>query len=1252
MQASSVRQSSHLLSFRLVSIFTVAIIVALIVPACLFAQVSGSISGTVQDSTGAAVPGAKVGLVNEASQEARESVSNGSGYFTFSAVTPGTYTVSAEAKGFKSWKQSGIVIHTGDVRTLSNLALEVGTTSEVVEVTATAQSLVPVDSGAREDVLSIRDVQDLPLVSRNVAELLKVLPGVTSTANGTANGVGFNFLNTGVNGSPIGVGLDTNGSANRGGTSYISDGANIIDPGCNCWSVALVDSKFTQEVQVQSSNFGADVQKGPVVVNATGKSGTREYHGEAYFDARNDVLNANDWQSNSAKIPRGSAHYYYPGGSFGGPVPFTNKKLFFWVGYEHFLQNLGNAASLTSYIPAAGMMQGNFTSSGTGVAALCPNLDANGNNTDTASTHAGTACASINGPAAGFNNVSPLVLPDGSTVSNGIIPPQFLDPGAAALSSIWPAANITDAATIQRLGGNYFQSFPTDHNGYMYRMRFDYDLNDSNKFFVSYQYGKDAQPVNGNGAHVWYTPGNSIPFPGGGIQTIGYAKVGTAHFVHVFGPSMTNEFIASWGWGSGPNTADLSKVTKTALNYPSTYGTVFKNPAIHMIPSNYSAGNFTFPEFSQPDLFEFGGAWQSKKQMPSFADNFTKVWRTHTIKIGGYYETTGNIQAGFNFANGVYSFGQQHPDFFNQSGPAIGSAANPLSDFVTGIANNYQESSSEPYQDMAYRTLSGYFDDSWKATRRLTVQFGLRFDHIGRWYDRQETGMATFFQDLVAADAAIGRQNPGVRYHGIDPGVPNGGSPVRLAFVSPRFGIAYDVFGTGKTVVRGGWGRYRWNDQVNDYLGMLQTSQGLKTFNLQGGTNVLLSETGNLPAPVSGVGTPGTINGSIYAADPNDNDIPVTTQYNFTISQETKWRTVVQAGYIGSQTSKILMGGQSGAGNIINNGVGSIIDRNKMPLGALFLPDPVTGVISSDPENISKGAPNNQESDYRPFGSSYGTNAIIVPEHIGYSNYNALQLSWAKPAGAVTFNLNYTWQKALGTSLSTNPYSVGGNYGVLSIDRSHVINTSYSYRIPTYYHGDSRFVRGAAAEWTIAGLTTWQSGAYAPAQYNSNLGFTYNYTNLPDGYGNSSIGAPTYFGTTAAMAIMPALTCNPTSGLASRQFAKLGCFAPPAFGENGPRMLPYIKGPAYFNSDLTIAKLFHIGERQALEIKANMGNWLNHPLVQVSDTNQEQLVFNRDFVTGVVTATPKSSTWGTFNTKTGSNNLTYRILMLEAKYTF
>jgi len=1230
----------HLVSLRLIALLAAA----LLAPAGLWAQVSGSISGTITDSAGAVLAGAKVSLVNEAALEVRETVTNSSGYFTFSAVTPGSYTVSAEAKGFKSLKQTGIEMHTGDVRTLSNLQLSVGAVSETVEVSSVG-AVVPVDSGAREDLLSSRDIQDLPLVSRNISELVKVLPGVTSTSNGISNGAGFmNFLNTGASGSAIGVGLDINGAAYRGGTSYVNDGANIIDPGCNCWSVAIVNSKMTQEVQVQTSNFGADVQKGPVVVNSIGKSGTKSYHGEGYFEARNDVLNANDWLDNHLKSPRGSAHYYYPGFNFGGPIPFTKEKVFFWFGYEHFLQNLGASAPLTSYIPAPGEMAGNFTSAGAGVAALCPNLDANGNNTDSSSTHSNTACASING----------MVLPDGTTVSNGIIPSQYLDPGAAALAKIWPTANITDPGQIASAGGNYRQYFPAKHDGYMYRMRFDYDLNDSNKFFVSYQYGSDAQPANGNGAHVWYTPGNAIAFPGGGLQATTQSKIATGHFVHVFSPSMTNEFVASWGWGNGPQSANINAVKKAKLGY--SYGSVFKNPGITMIPSYNSAGNFTFPDFSEPDLFEFGGAWASKKQMPSFADNFTKLWRTHSFKFGGYWETTGNLQAGYNFANGVFSYGKQQPNYFGPANVAIGSAVNPVADFTTGIASGYQEASAEPYQDMAYRTLAGYIDDSWKVTRRLTVQWGFRFDHIGRWYDRQSLGMSAFFPDLVAIDTATGKSNPGVRYHGIDPGVPNGGSPVRPAFVSPRFGLAYDIFGTGKTVVRGGWGRYRWNDQVNDYLGTLATSQGLLTYNLPSGNNILLSQVASLPAPVSGVTAPGAVNGSIYAADPFDNEIPLTTSYNFTISQEVKWKTIFQIAYVGSSSSKVLLGGQNGVGNISNNS-GSIIDRNKMPLGALFGKDPVTGLVAADPENPGKtctgGGVCNAYVDYLPYRASYGTNSVVVPEHTGYSNYNALQMSWAKPVGALVFNLNYTWSKALGTGLSINPFVVGANYGVLAIDRPHVLNTSYSYRIPVdrLYHGDSSLLRGAIGGWNIAGITTWQSGANMPANYGSpvNFGFSYNYANSPANYGSSTIGAPTYFGTTAQMAILPTETCNPTSGLASKQIAKLSCFTAPAFGTNGPT-LPYIKGAAYFNSDLSIGKTFHITERHAVEIRASATNWLNHPLNSLSGTNQLQLVYTKDYVTGAVTASPKSSTWGTLDTKVGQPN--ERIMLLSAKYSF
>ena len=1228
-----------------------AITLLLCLPAA-HAQLSGSLSGTVSDPSGGLVPNAKITLMNQATQEQREISSNKDGYFAFAAVLPGTYSVKVEAPSFKAWQQTDITMNPGDSRNLSEIHLEVGTATETVEVVASATSIAPVDSGARESLLSEREIDDIPLVSRNLSEMLKILPGVTTVANGTSGGNGFvgSFLSLGLTGSTIGVGLSVNGAAYRGGTGYTLDGADILDPGCNCWSTALVDPDMTQEVQVQTSNFGADVQQGPVIVNVVGKSGTREYHGQAYLYARNDVLNANDWVDNHNGNARGHAYYYYPGGSFGGPVPFTKKKVFFWFGYEHAYQNVGSSASLKSYIPAAGMLQGNFTSSGAGVSALCPNLDANGNDAS-AMPITGQACSSING----------MTLPNGTKVTNGMIPAQFLDPGATALEKIWPAPNVNPASNG---GFNYFQTFPTNNNLYWFRPRVDYDLNESNKFFVSFQYGRNAAPAGGTGAHIWFTPTDAIPFPGGGVQTLQTTKLATGHFIHVFNSTTTNELIATWSWDNNPNTADITPVTRTTTGYP--YGTVFKNAAITMIPSinspaNESGSAFTFPDFSQPDFFDpgLGGSWLAKKQSPAFADNVTKVFGSQTIKVGAYYQNVGNLQGGFNYPNGVLTFGGQNPDFFNPTGPALGSSINPLADFVTGIASGYQEASGEPYQDMAYRIISGYFDDSYKVSRRLTLEFGVRVDHIGHWYDRQGIGMAAFFPNLVLVDEADDRPNPGVRYHGIDPGVPISGSPSRFAFISPRFGVAYDVFGDSKTVIRGGWGAYRWNDQVNDYQGALETSQNLLTYNLPHGNNVLLSELGNLPAPVSGLSTPGAINGSINATDPNDYNVPVTYSYNLTISHELPWRSLFEIAYVGSKSEDILNGGQNGSGSS-----GDLINQNKMALGALFQPDPVTGLVAADPENPGKtcaGAVCNQYSDYYPYRLEYGTNSISVPEHTGYSNYNALQVMWAKSGGHLSYNVNYTFSKALGTALSSDPYSVAGNYGVLPIDRTHVINTSYVYNLPDFYHGESKFVHAATGGWMIAGTTTWQSGGNLAANYNANLGFNMKYVCGPSdpstcatdlaAYGSTNIGAPTYFGTTAGMDIQPDITCNPTSGVASNQIAKLSCFNAPAIGANGPRNLPYIKLESYWNSDLSIAKTFHVTERQALEIRASANNWLNHPLLTFSGNGQLQLNFTKDFVTGAILPDYSGgSTWGLLDTKVGAPN--QRIVELSAKYSF
>ena len=248
-----------------------AIRAALLVAALLIflpraqAQLSGSLSGTVTDPSGSVVPNAKVTLTNQASKEQREVTSNKDGYFAFAAVLPGTYTVKVEAPSFKTWQQTDIIMHPGDTRSVSGIQLEVGTASQTVEVVASSTAIAPVDSGARESMLTQTEINDIPLVSRNLSEVLKILPGVTTMPNGISGGSGFvgSFLSLGLTGSTIGVGLNINGSAYRGGTGYTLDGADILDPGCNCWSTALVDPDMTQEVQVQTSNFGADVPQGP-----------------------------------------------------------------------------------------------------------------------------------------------------------------------------------------------------------------------------------------------------------------------------------------------------------------------------------------------------------------------------------------------------------------------------------------------------------------------------------------------------------------------------------------------------------------------------------------------------------------------------------------------------------------------------------------------------------------------------------------------------------------------------------------------------------------------------------------------------------------------------------------------------------------------------------------------------------------------------------------------------------------------------
>jgi len=1239
-----IRHSTHKKAIRRIS--QVLTIAACLVGYRMFAQITtGSLSGTARDTTGAAIPKADVTLQNDATNDIRKTVTDGTGYFTFAAVQPGTYSVTIQSTGFSKWTQTGIVMNSGDTRQVSDIQLAVGSATSAVTVTANAAQILPTDSGERSMVITSKDLESLSLEGRNVSELLKVLPGVTTVSNGTSGGSYVDFSAEAPTGSTVGVGDSPSGSPYRGGTSFLLDGANIIDPGCNCYSIAVPNPDMTAEVKVQQS-FGADSPNGPVVINVTSKSGGAKFHGQAYFYARNQVLNSNTWLNNEQGTPKQPGQYYYPGGNIGGPIliPHTNfsrnYKLFFWAGYEYYKQTLPSASPLESYIPSAGMFAGNFTSSGSGNSALCPN---------------GFSANSTNW----CNDLSGGYAPDGTPITGGVISPQYLDPGAAALAKMFPAANANPATTPG--GYNYVENVSSDQNGYVWRGRVDYNINANNKLFVTYQEGKTTFITVG---HVYYNPAYDVAYPGGELTQPVVSRVATVNLVDVFTPTLTNEFVFGWGWDTAPySPTDLKAIYKSTLGY--NYGTVYSSASL-VAPSVESAGAQTFPDVSQPAFYDAAGVYPTKKAIPSFADNMTKVWKSHTFKFGAFTELAGNDQGVYAYPNGEFGFGSQPlPNGVTGTtlspGTAIGSY-NPTANLVMGVANYFTQNSYEPVQDMAYRTTAVYLLDNWQVKPRLTVNVGVRFDHVGRWYDRQGVGMAVWLPQLYATDLATNEaakamvvQYPGVRWHAIDPGIPNSGSPVHIAYTSPRVGLSYDVQGDGKTVIRGGWGEYVWNDQYNDYSGPLSTSQDMATYNSPGGQAITLAQV-PLQTPA---GNPSPA-GSIYATPYNDYEMPTTNAWNLTIDRQLPWHTLLDVAYVGNRTQHLLMGGQSDGSGI---GGSEFSNLNKIPLGGLFGADPVTNAPApADPDNTATYT----LQDYYPYSGcvngggcyGYGTNQIYVHQHLGYSNYNGLQIAWLKQVGHLSFDFNYTWSKTLGIIGSTlDAFNVHGNYGVLAIDRPQVFNASYAYSFGKLYHGGAPVVGEIVNGWTISGITTYQSGGNLQSNYTQNLGLSIEKQTVT-GNNIEALTTRSYFGTDAD-SILPVVTCNPRSGLKSLQLVNLSCFSAPVIGSQGIRQVsPYLKGPMYTDSDLTVYKTFDITKRQSVQFRASAFDFMNHSLWGFSGNDLLTLKYGtqdggHSFYTNSNLLGVAENTWGTMNQKSPYSGAGYaRIVELSLKYNF
>jgi hypothetical protein len=295
-----------------------------------------------------------------------------------------------------------------------------------------------------------------------------------------------------------------------------------------------------------------------------------------------------------------------------------------------------------------------------------------------------------------------------------------------------------------------------------------------------------------------------------------------------------------------------------------------------------------------------------------------------------------------------------------------------------------------------------------------------------------------------------------------------------------------------------------------------------------------------------------------------DDQKPLTTNYNFTISQRLPGATLFEIAYVGSHSEHLGGVGTAQGGYNIN--------INAVPIGGLFV---------TDPQNPAGGY-----DAYRPF-PNYGN--INIGQFIGYSNYNSLQLSLSRSQGRWNYQFNYTWSKTLGLTGPNDPYNINNNYGTTTADRTHIFNAAYSVEIGNPVKSN-KVVNGLANGWQISGITQIQSGVDLAANQGN--------------FGLDQTNRRTILGTDQEN-LFPVLACNPTANLGTNQFANGACFAPPTqVGVNGPIRIPAIRGPWFFNSDLSAFKNFTISESKRLQFRFSAYNFLNHPIRSFTGGNE------------------------------------------------
>lgn len=1160
----------------------------------------GTVSGVLTDTSGAVVPGAKITLLDQNKGFQFTTTSDSGGRYLYRSVPPGVYSVTAERGGFEKTERTNITVNVGENPT-ADLTLHAAGGTQTIEVHSQDQHLHAEDATTGLTI-NRKFINDLPLVDRYVMDLAMLTPGVTEADDQCAtNCTGTNFV--------------SNGSRNST-ADILMDGASVTnyEPNGGVTQATYTPSpEAVDEFRVEQSNFSAEYGfSGGSVVNMVTRSGTNSFHGSAYDFVRNTLTDANNWFNNLNGIPLPPVHRHNFGGTVGGPI-FKNKTLFFFD-YDGTRQT--TAGTYQAGVPSDAERNGDF---GELCAAQGGSFDATG----MCSVAAGqlwdpyTGSYVNNDQGAGavrstfipYNNVAAYSSPGNPNLAG--TPYQLpagqgnlIDPVAQRMMQLFPepTPNMANATIYDNWIASGASSYPNDQWDLKVDQRF------SQKNLLSARY-----------SHQW---ASSVPFncfgnfadpcAGGPNQTS--AHVFTLNDTHTFSPTLLltsilgftrgAERISAYS-GAGGVSDPLSKLGFPAyLNSNGFMGV----PAIYIDQgAYYSAGYMNIG--SDPY-----GNYKQGQDTGQLTFTLDKVIGGTDLKFGfeGRLHQMNYIQT--NAPNGIFSFDRsgssQCPYDFATCG-GDGMASFLMGQMTQGGYGTYYEIQDQPATED--HQFAWYVQDNWKATKKLTLNLGMRYDvsiprtdrhNRQNWFDPTiplpltVPGLGTLHGGEVFASSS--------QRHIVD---------TDWSDIQPRFGFAYRLWRL--TVIRGGYGIYYSQPRsgatgVAPYgsQGFNQYTSAITTYNNDGATPYLRLSN---PYPNGLIQPPGNSLGVMndvgYGANgPLRNMIatPYEQSWSFGVEHQVPWNVLVDVIYAGKKGTHLYFSGA----NYINH-LGPEIEgysSNQINNLTTMVNNPFAAVIT-DP-NSSLSSPQIEQYylqlPYPQFPGGVSTDAWPIASSI----YHSMQISAEKRySNGLQFLASWVWSKSIDdasapddnttwlgsfTSLQ-DPNKPWLERSLSTFDIPNVFQFSYTWELPVghgraFLSGMPTVLDAVLGGWKTTGI--WRVAGGRPLAFS-----TYDGTSLP-----------TYGAQRPNIAGKPKRTGGKDSVWINQYIANPDALVlPPVYtlGDT-PRAWGAIRTPLAFNTDMAIDKDFSLAamrEGMRLEVRLEAQNALNHPVFGTPDTS-------------------------------------------------